>query len=637
MSRRLDRLEGARIDNARPITFYFDGTPYRGYAGDTLASALLANGVKIVGRSFKVHRPRGILGSGKEETNALVQLEAGAFAEPNVRATLQPLYPGLRATGQNAWPSVNRDVFAFMGFFKPLLPASFYYKTMMWPSWHWYEWLVRRLAGIGKAPAEHDAQTYHKRNAHCDLLIVGAGPAGIAAALQAAPCGKRILLIDEQEEPGGALLGEREYINDLPAMEWVAASLQTLRAHTNVEMLTRTTVSGYYEHNVLSAVERVTNHLGPAAPGNQPRERWWRIRAEQVVLATGAIERPLVFTNNDRPGIMLASAVRHYLNRYAIAAGQRVVVVTNNDSAYQTALDLAQRGIMVAAVVDSRADGAGAIAEQVRALGIKVHCASTLVDTHGRRGLRAVTMAGIDASGTRLTASRQRIACDVLAMSGGWSPTVHLFSQSGGTLRYDEALLCFVPDRAVQPVFAAGAVAAEFDLAAAIASGMRAVVSALHTLGTESVALASPHIATQTTRPIQACWSTPGRPPENQWVDFLYDVTAADIALAARENFVSVEHLKRHTTAGMSLDQGKTSNVNALALLARETGRSIAQVGTTRFRPPYHPVTMGAIAGRAIGERYGPRLEMPAHDCHIALGALMDEYASSMNTARCRA
>ncbi len=621
MSLPKQRIPGARIDTAKPISFFFDGKPYKGYAGDTLASALLANGVRILGRGFKLHRPRGLLAAGKEEPNALVQLEEGAFTEPNVRATLQPLYPGLRARGQNAWPSVGFDVIGILGFFKPLFPASFYYKTFMWPSWHWYEWAVRRLAGLGKAPRERDPQHYQRQNVHCDLLIVGAGPAGLAAALQVAPSGRRILLIDEQEEAGGSLLAERETIDGKPAMDWVKATLATLAGHANVQVLARSTVTGYYDHNVLAAVERVSNHLGPEAPAHLPRERWWRIRAAQVILASGAMERPLVFPDNDRPGVMLASAVRHYLNRYGVAAGARTVVFTCNDSAYRTAIDLAQRGVAVAAVVDTRAGGAGELGERVRGLGIAVHTGHRVLGTRGRRGLRAVRIAP-HAGGAATT-----IACDVLAVSGGWSPVVHLFSQSGGSLRFDEGLQAFVPERAVQAVAAAGAAAGVTGLAAALAGGAAAARTALEAIGvTVLPALAVTAAPAPAERPLEPFWFTPGAAPEYQWLDFQYDVTVADIALAARENFVSVEHVKRYTTNGMSVDQGKTSNINALAVLASSTGRAIPEVGTTRFRPPYHPVTLGAIAGRGLGERYAPRLETPIHERHLELGAQMDDY-----------
>jgi len=621
VSKATDRLPGARVDTSAPISFFFDGKPYRGYAGDTLASALLANGVRVLGRGFKLHRPRGLMAAGKEEPNALVQLEEGPWTEPNVRATLQPLYAGLRARGQNAWPSVGFDLFGVLGFFKPLFPASFYYKTMMWPSWHWYEWAVRRLAGLGKAPRERDPQHYHRQNLHCDLLIVGAGPAGLSAALQAAPSGRRVVLIDEQEEPGGSLLAERESIDGKPAIEWVSATLATLATYANVQVLNRTTVTGYYDHDVLAAVERVSTHLGPNAAAHLPRERWWRIRARQVVLASGAMERPLVFPDNDRPGVMLASAVRHYLNRYGVAAGQRTVVYTCNDSAYLTAIDLAERGFGVVAVVDTRAGGAGELGDRVRALGIPVHTGHRVLGTRGRKGLRAVRIAP-HGGGRDVT-----LACEVLAVSGGWSPVVHLFSQSGGPLRFDETLQAFVPGRAVQSIAAAGAAAGVMDLRGALQGGAEAARAALLALGAETApALAEPAVTVPATKPLEPFWFTPGVPPEYQWLDFQYDVTVADIALAARENFVSVEHVKRYTTNGMSVDQGKTSNINALAVLADRTGRAIPEVGTTRFRPPYHPVTMGVIAGSGIGERYAPRLETPMHERHLELGAEMDDY-----------
>lgn len=590
MTSSLNRLPTARVDTARPIDFEFDGRHYRGFHGDTLASALLANGVTVVGRSFKLHRPRGIMAAGKEEPNALVQLETGAYSEPNARATLVPLYQGLSARGQNAWPSVSFDMFGALGAFKRVLPASFYYKTFMWPSWHSWEWLVRRVAGLGSAPTAADPQRYVKQNVHADVVVMGAGRAGLEATLAAArdpDC--RVLLIDEQEEFGGRLLASH---ND-HERQWLEATLASIESLGNVTRLPRTTVNGYYDNNVLVAAERLNNHRGPAA-GNVTRERFWRIFAGKVVLATGAIERPMVFPDNDRPGIMLASALSEYRFRYGLSLGERVVFYANNDSVWNAALDLAESGINVIAIIDIRESVDRVLVARADSLGIVRYLSSAIVRTRGRRGLASVDLqklpGKIDAPATPMC----RLHCDVLGMGGGWSPTIHLYSQSGGSLRYRESDACFVPGHAGQKVSVLGRANGGFD-------------APLH---------------------LQPQWLTPGVSPEHQWVDFQYDVTASDIQLAARENFVSVEHVKRYTTNGMSVDQGKTSNVNGLGILAQTIGRPIPEVGTTRFRPPYHPVTIGAFAGLELGAIYRPYQRLPAHSAHEAAGAVFEDYGS---------
>lgn len=590
MKRTERRLPHARVDSGRVLGFRFDGRTYEGLAGDSLASALLANGVDVVGRSFKLHRPRGVFGSGKEETNALVQLESGGYSEPNARATLIPLYEGLEARGQNAWPNVRGDVFGALGLFKRLLPASFYYKTFMWPSWHRWEWLVRRVAGLGTAPRAADPQKYLKQNVHADVVVVGAGRSGLEAALAASrdpQC--RVLLIDEQEEPGGRLLASPAAAD----RSWLEDALREVTARDNITLLRRTTVNGYYDNNVLAALERLANHRGPAADG-AVRERFWRIFAGRVVLATGALERPLVFPNNDRPGIMLASAVREYCHRYGLSLGERVAFYTNNDSAWRTALELADAGVPVVAIVDIRATVDSELSQRARAAGIQLYPGTAVTNTRGRAGLRRLVLHRLAERGDALDAPAGTLDCDVLAMSGGWTPTIHLYSQSGGQLAYRDSDACFVPECAHQAVTVVGRANGEF---------------------------AEP-------LNLQPQWLTPGVSPEQQWVDFQYDVTASDIQLAARENFVSVEHVKRYTTNGMSVDQGKTSNVNGLGILALATGRPIPEVGTTRFRPPYHPITLGAYAGIELGALYTPFQQLPAHTAHVAAGALFEDYGA---------
>jgi sarcosine oxidase subunit alpha len=584
------RLPGARVDTGRRIAFNFDGKRYEGCAGDSLASALLANGAGVVGRSFKLHRPRGVFAAGKEETNALVQLESGPYTEPNARATLVPLYEGLNARGQNAWPKVRFDLFAVLGVLKRVLPASFYYKTFMWPSWHSWEWLVRRLAGLGEAPEGRDPQCYIKQTIHADLVVVGAGRAGLAAALEAAADPQcRVLLIDEQEESGGSLLASPHDAD----REWLADQLEKIAACDNITLLVRTTVNSYYENNVLAALERISNHLGPV-DAKLPRERFWRILAGRVVLATGALERPMVFPHNDRPGIMLASAVREYTHRYGLTLGERLVFYSNNDSAWRTALELVAAGVGVVAIVDIRHRVEPALARRAERAGIALHLGTALTGTRGRMAINKLELQRVSADGTALAEPAGTLDCNLLAVSGGWNPTIHLYSQSGAQLDYRDDDACFVPSRAHQAVTVVGRANGDFPEPLNI----------------------QPH------------WLTPGVSPEHQWVDFQYDVTASDIQLAVRENFVSVEHVKRYTTNGMSVDQGKTSNVNGLGVLALATGRPVPEVGTTRFRPPYHPTTIGAIAGFELGELYIPFQLLPAHSAHEAATAAFEDYGT---------
>ena len=623
-------FSGGRIDRSRLVPFRFNGVDYAGFAGDTLASALLASGVHLVGRSFKYHRPRGIVSAGAEEPNALVQLESGPYTQPNLRATQIELYPNLSAWSQNCWPSVAFDIGAINNVASRLIPAGFYYKTFMWPRDYWmkYEHFIRRAAGLGRAPTEPDPDIYDKMHAHCDVLVVGAGPAGLASALAAARSGARVIVADEQSEPGGSLLSENTTINDAPPMQWVRAVLDELGANEHVRVLTRATVSAYFDHNYLTIAERRLDHLPPGADVTKPRQRLWKVRAAQVVLATGAHERPLVFHNNDRPGVMLASAARSYLNRYAVRTGNRAVVATNNDSAWQAALDLSDAGIDVT-VVDARAH-AGALFEEAAAKrGIQVLRNQVVVAAYGNKRVRSVEIGELATSGNALTVSGQRMPCDLVCMSGGWNPAVHLYSQSRGRLVFDSDKACFVPGESVQAERSAGAAAGTFDLAFAINDGREAGKAAAAQAGFRTRQRASAvKVDSVEEVPIRPIWRVPprsGHQDNKSFVDFQNDVTAADIRLAVREGYRSVEHTKRYTTTGMGTDQGKTSNVNAIAIMANAQGIDIPNVGTTTFRPPYTPVTFGVLAGRDLGELMDPVRRTPMHQWHQDHGALWED------------
>ncbi len=626
------RLEsGGRINREGPVSFQFNGRTYQGFEGDSLASALLANGVDVVARSWKYHRPRGVIGHGAEEPNALVQWGTGAETVPNARATQVELFDGLLAASVNCWPSVDFDLWSLTSRFARLLPAGFYYKTFMWPRsfWHKYESVIRRASGFGVSPREPDPDDYVKRNTHCDVLVVGAGPAGLAAALSAARAGARVILADEQSEFGGNLLGSSEEIDGASGAAWAAGVIAELAETDGVRLLARTTVTGYYDHNFLVACERLTDHL-PKGKRKGPRERLWRIRAKQVVIAAGAFERPLVFSNNDRPGIMQASSVSTYVNRYAVRPGKRAIVFTNNDSAYRTALDLKAAGVVVAAVVDPRGEPKGELPQRVRDAGIEIIGGSVVVDTHGKKRVSGVDVMALSGTGDAVQGSVRHIECDLVAMSGGWSPTIHLHSQSGAKVRYDDTLACFVPDQSVQAERSAGAANGTFALTACLKEGAQAGAAAARAAGVGAATpIPAPTTEELVEQPIQALWLVPGRLPAGrapkQFVDFQNDVGAADILLAAREGYHSVEHVKRYTAMGFGTDQGKLGNINGLAILAQALGNDIPSTGTTTFRPNYTPITFGTVAGVERGDLFEPVRKTALHEWHEENGAEFED------------
>jgi sarcosine oxidase, subunit alpha len=610
MSEAFRTSTGGRIDRARTISFTFDGQRYMGHAGDTLASALLANGVHLVGRSFKYHRPRGIVSAGAEEPNALIGVDRGPGRyAPNLRATQIELFDGLVAESQNRWPSLRRDVAAIGDLLSPLIPAGFYYKTFMQPAGWWariYEPRIREAAGLGRPPEGMDPDRYTQRHVHCETLVVGAGPAGIAAALDAASRGERVILCDEQAELGGSLLAEtRATIDGKSSAEWLADALAMLQAKPNVTLLPRTTAFGYFAENFVALAERVTDHVS-SPDADLPRERLWQVSARDVVLATGAIERPLVFPENDRPGVMLADAARTYATRYGVLPGRRAVIFTAHDDAYGAALDLAAAGVAIACIADLRPVVDGMLPQQARAAGMKIVTSATVTGTRGRLRVHEAHVGRIAANGD--VTGVDTVSCDLLLMSGGWTPSVHLHSQARGKLVFAPQFQAFVPGETPQRCRSVGSCAGIFGLQRALGAAARVENDPPRGGG---FAGAVPH----------------DRSPKRAraFVDFQNDVTAKDLTLALREGFRSIEHVKRYTTNGMATDQGKTSNINALAIVAAASGREIPQVGLTTFRQPYTPVTFGTLAGASRGALFDPVRTTPIHAWAEAEGAVFED------------
>jgi sarcosine oxidase subunit alpha len=610
---------GGRIDRARILNFTLEGRSLRGLGGDTLASALLAEGITLVGRSFKYHRPRGFMAAGVEEPNGLVTLGADGRRTPNVPATTVELYEGLSARRQNGWPSVDVDLMALMtSLAAPLLGAGFYYKTFMGPrrgSWMFYEPFIRRAAGLGHALHLPDPDRYETRHAFTDVLIIGAGPAGLAAARAAAGAGARVMLIDQDFGLGGSLLAAPA---PGPIESWRCTLEAELRAAPNLSIGLRTTALGVYDGNTVALLER-HDHAQPDAHRGRARESVITVRARAIVYATGAAERPLIFVDNDRPGIMLASAVRAYLNRFAVAAGRRALVATNNDSAYATALDLATAGVEVT-VLDERARPAASLLESARGARIEVRSGVRVERALGARAVRGVEFAAAEPGG-RL----ERLEADLLAVSGGFSPVVHLTSHTGIKPRYSAALDAFVPGGYAPGHFGAGALTGSLTLGAALAEGGAAGAAAAAHAGYTRAVAPAPILSLDELAGFEPSPARALKRGGKAFVDFQNDVTTADVALAHEEGYVSVEHLKRYTTLGMGTDQGKTSNVNAARLMAALRGVELPAAGTTTYRPPYTPVSIGALAGRQIGAHFRPTRRSPLHDWHLAHGATMIE------------
>lgn len=610
------RIKGAgRLTPARKARFTFDGKIYTALEGDTVASALLANGVHLMGRSFKYHRPRGVLSAGAEEPNALLDVARdSARRQPNVRASVQEVFDGAIIQSQNRWPTLGFDIGSINNLLSPFFAAGFYYKTFMWPREAWaklYEPIIRRAAGLGVAPKEEDPDHYANRFAHCDVLVAGAGAAGLTAALSAAETGAEVILVDERAEVGGSLLFDTGVtIDGKPGYDWAQGVLARLKAMPNVRVLTRTTVFGYYNHNFIGLAERVTDHL-PRPDKSLPRERLWQVRAGKVVLATGAIERHMVFANNDRPGILLASAARMYLNHYGVAVGSKVGVYTAHDSAYEAAFDLKRAGVEVVSIVDCRPKPNEALLSAARTLGIEVLSGYSVVDTSGRLRISSMTVARNGSTNHR------KIPVDALLMSGGWTPSVHLFSQSRGKLKFDAETQRFLPNIYAENCVSVGACNGTDELNALLTEAASAGGGSVNLSGQSAYAWTGGMIG-----------AAEGAGPDTAvkaFVDFQHDVTAKDIRLAVREGMHSIEHIKRFTTNGMASDQGKLSNMHGLAIAAEVLGKEIPQVGLTTFRQPYTPVTYGTLIAHSRGDLFDPARKTPLHAELVAAGAEFED------------
>ncbi|WP_310322831.1 sarcosine oxidase subunit alpha [Aminobacter aminovorans] len=621
------RISGqGRLTPAKTARFTFDGKSMTGLAGDTVASALLANGVHLVGRSFKYHRPRGILSAGAEEPNALVTVERDAARKtPNVRATVQELYDGLTVNSQNRWPSLSFDVGAVNDLASPMFSAGFYYKTFMWPkaAWHkFYEPNIRAAAGLGVAPDQPDPDHYSARYAHCEVLVLGGGAAGLAAALAAAETGARVIICDEQADFGGALRYEKGAVIDgQDGWSWAQATVSKLTAMDNVTVLSRTTAFGYYAQNFVGLVERVTDHL--ARPGrDEPRERLWQVRARRVVIATGAIERHMVFANNDRPGVMLASAARTFLNHYGVVVGKNVGVYTANDSAYAAAIDLKKAGVGVAAIVDLRDNPSGPLVDEARALGIEVNHGRAVTSANGSQRIKSMT---VQAKGG---GAERTIAVDALLMSAGWTPSVHMFSQSRGKVAFDDATKRFLPGTYAQDCVSVGACNGSDSLEDTVAQALEAGANAARDAGAKSSKGVALKVEASEGWTGGMLGSGPGAgagTTVKAFVDFQNDVTAKDIRQAVHEGMRSIEHVKRFTTNGMATDQGKTSNMHGLAIAAEALNKDIPAVGLTTFRAPYTPVTFGAIVNHARHGLFDPTRKTPTHSWAESHGAVFED------------
>ncbi|MDC3030293.1 sarcosine oxidase subunit alpha family protein [Candidatus Pelagibacter sp.] len=611
------------IDETYRISFKFNGSKYYGYRGDTLASALLANNVHLVGRSFKYHRPRGIMTAGSEEPNAIVQLHNGTDrTEPNVRATEVEIYEGLEASSQNCWPSVNFDIGGVNNLLSPLLPAGFYYKTFMWPAsfWEKYEYFIRKSAGLGKSPNVPDPDIYEHEYIHCDVLIIGAGISGIIAAKTSALNGLKTLLVDEKPNLGGSTIYQNSdhfKINNQNSGSWLEKEINEIKKIKNLEIRIRTSVAAFHGYNYLLARENLTDHLSIEQRKNKTRQKLLKIRAKKVITATGSLERPLIFDNNDRPGILLSSAIKKYTDLFGVACGEKNVLATNNDSAYETSLSLIQKGIKVEAVIDNREQVDSKLVYELEKNNIKVFKGFTIVDTFGYKRINKVSIMQLSKDGQKVLGPKTILSCDCLGISGGWTPAVHLFTQSGGKLKFREEDQVFIPNKYPSDQISVGSCNGDFTLEDIIKNTPKYLKEFLNIKKTDYENIEVISSENQSKRNIWLLPSDKILGKTKSFVDYQNDATAKDIKLALREGFISIEHVKRYTTTGMGTDQGKLGNMHALGIISETAGSKMGEHGTTTFRPPYTPLTFGTIVGRNVGEYFDIFRKTPIHDWHI--------------------
>ena len=598
MNKNLRTTNNKFIDQTNRIAFKFDGRTLYGFKGDTLASALLANDIHLVGRSFKYHRPRGIMTCGSEEPNAIVQVgNDPSMTEPNTRATEIELYEGLEAMSQNCWPSVNFDIGAVNNFFSPLIPAAFYYKTFMWPAsfWEKYEYFIRKSAGLGKSPTEPDIDIYDHRYLHCDVLVVGGGISGIIAAKKAAQNNLKTVLIDDKNYLGGTTLFQQNEcykINNFYSNEWLKKEIESLKSFQNLSIKTRTTLAAYHSYNYLLARENLTDHLSLDEKKGKIRQRLWKIRAKKVIISTGAMERPLIFNNNDRPGIILSSSIKKYMDYFGVKCGQKISLFTNNDTAYETAISLNKSGVIVNSVIDIRDKTNSLIVKQVENLGIKIHWKHTVVNTSGYKRINSIEIMKLTDDGNGVVGKKFKEECDCLGISGGWTPRVHLFTQSGGKLKFRDEDNVFIPDKSDLEQISIGACNGDFELDEIINNSVERVNKFLNINNKDFKNL---DIICSKELHKKNIWLLPSDKilgKTKPFLDFQNDSTAKDIKLALREGFRSIEHVKRYTTTGMGTDQGKLSNMHALGIIAETAGVKMGDLGTTTFRPPYTPLLL---------------------------------------------
>lgn len=618
------RTKGSKfIDQTSRVSFKFNGTKYFGFKGDTLASALLANNIHLIGRSFKYHRPRGIMTAGSEEPNAIVQINDNtAFTEPNVRATEIEIYEGLKAKSQNCWPSVNFDIGGINNFLSPILPAGFYYKTFMWPASFWlkYEYFIRHSAGLGKSPKLPDPDIYEHKYIHCDVLIIGGGISGIMAAKMSAKRGLNTLLVDENPNIGGSTIFQNSKfykINNQTSCSWLENEIKEINKFKNLIIKTRTSIAAFHGYNFLLARENLTDHLPANEKKYKVRQRLLKIRAKKVILATGALERPLVFNNNDRPGIMLSSAIKKYADFFGVACGKENILFTNNDTAYETAISLDQKGIKVNAIIDIRENCNSEISKEVEANGIKIYRSSTVVDTYGYKRIKKISVMQLSSDGQSVKGQKLFINCDCLGIAGGWTPAVHLFTQSGGKLEFDEKDQIFVPKIYPSKQISIGSCNGDFELDQIIYKNTKILKEFLEISESEYDNIDVIGASNLNKRNIWLLPSDKILGKTKSFIDYQNDATAKDIKLALREGFRSIEHVKRYTTTGMGTDQGKLGNMHALGIIAETTGVKMSELGTTTFRPPYTPLPFGTIVGRNVGEFFDITRKTPINDWHV--------------------